>query len=68
MDDKDEILYCGTSTGDIAKVYFGYPEDASQLDPKRPPVLIGCFGKYIGKKVKMPTGCTAECYSQGTKL
>ncbi|KAK6624062.1 hypothetical protein RUM44_010920 [Polyplax serrata] len=61
MDDKDEILYCGTSTGDVAKVYFGQNDEQSETI--RPPVLIGCFGKYIGKKAKMPTGCTAECYS-----
>lgn len=68
MDEKDEIVYCGTSTGDVAKVYFGYPEDETILEPKRPPVLIGCFGKYKGKKSKSTTGSTADCYSQGKEV
>ncbi|KAL0278596.1 UNVERIFIED_CONTAM: hypothetical protein PYX00_000371 [Menopon gallinae] len=65
MDENDEILYCGTTTGDVAKVYFGYPDNVEIGEPRRPPALIGCFGKYIGKNGRTANGNTAACYSQG---
>lgn len=65
MDDNDEILYCGTSTGDIAKVLTGYSSDVKESELKRAPCLVGCFGRLKIKKGKVKTTYIAECYRQG---
>ncbi|KAF5303922.1 hypothetical protein FQA39_LY01707 [Lamprigera yunnana] len=64
INERDEVCYCGTSTGDILKIRLNYHHDAEVLMPVRPPLMQGCFTK-ISKK-KLAKGCV-ELYAQGVR-
>lgn len=50
---KDEVLYCGTTTGDIMKIKLNYHHDAEVMDPTSPPVMFGCYA-LIDNKPRLP--------------
>ncbi|PNF16695.1 Cilia- and flagella-associated protein 52 [Cryptotermes secundus] len=64
IDEMDMFAYCGTTTGDVVKVKLNYDSDVNILDPVTNPVLLGCFGKYVGRK-KLLAGEEPARYSQG---
>ncbi|XP_021919910.1 cilia- and flagella-associated protein 52 isoform X2 [Zootermopsis nevadensis] len=64
IDELDVFAFCGTTTGDIVKIKLNYDADIDVLDPAATPILLGCFGKYIGKK-RLVTGEEPARYSQG---
>ncbi|KAL1452807.1 hypothetical protein WDU94_007002 [Cyamophila willieti] len=47
----DSYAYCGTTSGDILKLNLNYPSDPNQIKQSSPPVLMGCYGKLVKKKV-----------------
>lgn len=63
-DDRDEVCYCGTSTGDILKVRLNFHHDIEFLQPIKTPALIGCYGRISKNPKKLPAG-TVEMYGQG---
>lgn len=62
---RDEICYCGTSTGDVLKIRLNYHHDSEILEPVKPPMMQGCFTK-ISKK-RLPRG-HVELYQQGQQF
>jgi hypothetical protein len=58
------FAFCGTTTGDIMKIKLNYDPDIDILDSVATPVLLGCFGKYVGKK-QLAAGEEPARYSQG---
>ncbi|KAK9891942.1 hypothetical protein WA026_017425, partial [Henosepilachna vigintioctopunctata] len=63
-DDRDEVCYCGTKTGDILKIRLNFHHDIEILPPVKTPALIGCFGRISKIPKKLPAG-TVEMYEQG---
>lgn len=51
MDRNDEVLYCGTSTGDILKIRLNYHHDRDILDTVQRPIMVGCYGRLDEKKL-----------------
>lgn len=45
VDQRDEMCYCGTVTGDVMKVRLNFHHDAEVLDLVKQPVLVGCYSK-----------------------
>ncbi|XP_069692192.1 cilia- and flagella-associated protein 52 isoform X2 [Periplaneta americana] len=64
VDDWDTFAFCGTTSGDIIKIKLNYDCDVDILDPITAPVLVGCLGKYVGKK-RLAAGEEPARYSQG---
>ncbi|XP_022914302.2 cilia- and flagella-associated protein 52 [Onthophagus taurus] len=64
LNERDEICYCGTSTGDVLKIRLNFHHDVEVLDPVKRPILMGSFSKHPQKP--LPEGCI-ELYSQGIR-
>lgn len=64
MNERDEVCYCGTSTGDILKVRLNFHPNAEILLPVKPPIMQGCFTKMSSKP--LPKGMVA-LYGQGVR-
>lgn len=58
------FAFCGTTTGDIVKIKLNYDHDVNILDPITNPILLGCLGKYAGKK-RLVAGKEPDRYCQG---
>lgn len=67
MDRKDEILYCGTSTGDILKIRLNYHHDKEILDPIQRPIMIGCYARLDEKNIKAKPHERVKLYSMGVR-
>jgi hypothetical protein len=63
----DMFAFCGTTTGDIVKIRLNYDSEVDVLDPVTNPVLLGCFGKYVGR-MKLLAGEEPARYSQGKSV
>ncbi|XP_017884404.1 cilia- and flagella-associated protein 52 [Ceratina calcarata] len=59
IDEKDENIYCGTTSGDIIKARFNVEDDKC-------PVMVGCYTK-IPKHVGKTNGNDVEVYAGGVK-
>ncbi|KAL0107174.1 hypothetical protein PUN28_015593 [Cardiocondyla obscurior] len=66
VDEKDEIVYCGTSSGDIIKARLNLRDDVQCGEPSRLPVLIGCYSKITRNSRKMKMG-EGDLYAGGVK-
>lgn len=64
VDDRDELCYCGTSTGDVMKIRLNFHHDAEVLEPVKPPLLVACLSKISQKK--LPMGMV-DLYKDGVK-
>lgn len=64
LDERDEICYCGTSTGDVFKIRLNFHHDLEILDPVKRPIMVGCFSKISNKR--LPKG-TADLYKCGVR-
>nr|CAD7432825.1 unnamed protein product [Timema monikensis] len=64
IDERDDFLFCGSTTGDIMKVKLNYSHDVRAHEPVKKPVLLGCYGKYGGKK-KLLSGEPSERFRNG---
>lgn len=62
LNERDEVCYCGTSTGDVLKIRLNFHHDVEVLDPVKTPILVGCFSKISQKK--LPEG-SVELYQEG---
>lgn len=57
LDERDEMCYCGTSTGDILKIKLNFHHDPDVLDLLKKPVVMGCFARIAQKK--LPKGAVS---------
>ncbi|XP_076292526.1 cilia- and flagella-associated protein 52 [Lasioglossum baleicum] len=67
VDDKDEYIYCGTTSGDIVKTRLNRIETNGKEPSSVYPVMIGCYSKMPrngARNNKTPTG---EVYAGGVK-
>ncbi|XP_044270982.1 cilia- and flagella-associated protein 52 [Tribolium madens] len=64
VNERDEVCYCGTATGDVLKIRLNYHHDPDVLIPAKHPMTVGCFTR-ISKK-KLPEG-KVDLYSLGVK-
>ncbi|KAL6443642.1 hypothetical protein ACFW04_001630 [Cataglyphis niger] len=67
VDERDEIVYCGTSSGDIINARLNLRDDlGSGESPARSPVMIDCYSKITRDKRKMKTG-EGDLYAGGVR-
>ncbi|XP_070166598.1 cilia- and flagella-associated protein 52 isoform X2 [Polyergus mexicanus] len=67
VDERDEIVYCGTSSGDIINARLNLRDDLGCGEsPTRSPVMIGCYSKITRDKRKMKTG-EGDLYAGGVR-
>ncbi|KAI4470193.1 wd-40 repeat protein [Holotrichia oblita] len=64
LNERDEICYCGTTTGDVLKIRLNFHHDIDILEPTKKPMMVGCFAKISRKK--LPEG-VVDLYSQGVR-
>ncbi|XP_034936102.1 cilia- and flagella-associated protein 52 [Chelonus insularis] len=64
IDDKDEVAYWGTSSGDIIETRLNFDRDINILEPVKPPVLVGCYSKIPSDIKKLKTG-VGDLYAAG---
>ncbi|KAL1517593.1 hypothetical protein ABEB36_001334 [Hypothenemus hampei] len=62
--ERDEVLYCGTTTGDVLKIRLNFHHDMEILVPVRTPCLTGCFAKISKKKLMRGS---VDLYQQGVR-
>lgn len=51
LDERDEICYCGTTTGDILKIRLNFHHDVEILEPVKRPTIIGCYTRISRRKL-----------------
>ncbi|XP_071650715.1 cilia- and flagella-associated protein 52 [Temnothorax longispinosus] len=66
VDERDEIIYCGTSSGDIITARLNLRGDLQCGEPARLPVMIGCYSKITRDPRKMKTG-EGDLYAGGVR-
>ncbi|XP_039306086.1 cilia- and flagella-associated protein 52 [Solenopsis invicta] len=66
VDEMDEIIYCGTSSGDIIKARLNLRDDLQCGEPMRLPVMIGCYSKITRDPRKMKVG-EGDLYAGGVR-
>lgn len=66
VDERDEIAYCGTSSGDIIKARLNLRDDLQYGEPTRLSVLIGCYSKITRDPRKMKMG-EGDLYAGGVR-
>ncbi|XP_011860734.1 PREDICTED: cilia- and flagella-associated protein 52 [Vollenhovia emeryi] len=66
VDERDEIVYCGTSSGDIIKARLNLRDDLQRGEPARSPVMIGCYSKITRDPRKIKTG-EGDLYAGGVR-
>ncbi|XP_050310647.1 cilia- and flagella-associated protein 52 [Anthonomus grandis grandis] len=62
--ERDEVLYCGTTTGDVMKVRLNFHHDMEILEPVRTPSVVGCFARITKKKLRRGS---VDLYQQGVR-
>jgi hypothetical protein len=50
VDNRDEIMYVGTKSGDIVKVYLNCPNDINSIEREKNPVLLSVGARWNPKK------------------
>lgn len=51
LNERDDVCFCGTSTGDVLKVRMNFHHDLDYLEPVKTPSLVGCFSKVVRRKL-----------------
>lgn len=64
LNERDEVCFCGTSTGDVLKIRLNFHHDAEIVEPVKPPILVGCFSKITKKKLSPGS---VELYQDGVR-
>ncbi|KAJ8682769.1 hypothetical protein QAD02_018561 [Eretmocerus hayati] len=64
VDARDELAYCGTTSGDIIKARLNYHHSLEQMEPVQPPVMVGCYSK-ISKDAKNRKNGIGDLYCGG---
>lgn len=64
LDERDEMCYCGTSTGDVLKIKLNFHHDPDILTLNKKPSIVGCFARISNKK--LPKG-KVDLYENGIR-
>lgn len=64
IDDRDEIMYAGTMSGDVVKVGLNCHPDPTVISRDKSPILLGCYGRH---NLKKPPGKDCEKYKNGVR-
>ncbi|XP_072398730.1 cilia- and flagella-associated protein 52 [Diabrotica undecimpunctata] len=51
INERDEVCFCGTTTGDVLKIRLFFHHDSDVLEPTKQPSVIGCYAKLSKKKL-----------------
>lgn len=43
---EDEVMYVGTKSGDVVKIYLNCSDDSSQAASDKIPTLLGCYARH----------------------
>ncbi|CAG9771369.1 unnamed protein product [Ceutorhynchus assimilis] len=62
--ERDEVLYCGTSTGDVLKIKLNFHHDLDIVEPVKTPCVVGCFARISKKKLRRGS---VDLYQQGVR-
>ncbi|VEN44166.1 unnamed protein product [Callosobruchus maculatus] len=62
--ERDELCYCGTTSGDVLKIRLNFHHDPEVLDPVKQPSVIGCWARLSRKK--LPRG-VVDLYQCGVR-
>uniref|UniRef100_A0AAR5QBT5 Cilia- and flagella-associated protein 52 n=2 Tax=Dendroctonus ponderosae TaxID=77166 RepID=A0AAR5QBT5_DENPD len=62
--ERDEMMYCGTTTGDILKIRLNFHHDMEILEPVKTPCVVGCFARISKKKLRRGS---VDLYQQGVR-
>ncbi|XP_033214213.1 cilia- and flagella-associated protein 52 isoform X2 [Belonocnema kinseyi] len=66
INNRDEVAYCGTASGDIIKARLNYYHNMEHMEPVQSPIMIGCYSKIPKDPRKMKTGM-GDLYPGGVK-
>jgi cilia- and flagella-associated protein 52 len=61
---RDEVMYVGTKSGDVVKIFLNCNDDTSQTSSDKIPTLLGCYGKH---KPNKPIGKDCEKFENGVR-
>ncbi|CRK95621.1 CLUMA_CG009079, isoform A [Clunio marinus] len=64
VDARDEIMYVGTKSGDVVKIYLNCNDNSSSNTSDKIPILLGCFARHNPKK---PFGKDCEKFENGVR-
>lgn len=64
VNSRDDIMYVGSKSGDIIKVYLNCPNDINSIEREKTPVLLGCFARHNPNK---PHGKDCEKFENGVR-
>lgn len=57
LDERDEMCYCGTSTGDVLKIKMNFYHDPDIVELTKRPIVTGCYARITKKK--LPKGAVS---------
>ncbi|XP_066256318.1 cilia- and flagella-associated protein 52 [Euwallacea similis] len=62
--EQDDVMFCGTSTGDVLKIRLNFHQDVEILEPVKTPCVVGCFARITKKKLRRGS---VDLYQQGVR-
>ncbi|XP_058791457.1 cilia- and flagella-associated protein 52 [Phymastichus coffea] len=64
VDERDELAYCGTTSGDIVVARLNYHHDLERAEPAQPPLMVGCYSRISSSPKNRRLG-VGDLYSGG---
>jgi cilia- and flagella-associated protein 52 len=64
VDDRDEVMYVGTKSGDVVKIFLNCSDDGMSSQVDKNPTLLGCYGRHNPNK---PYGKDCEKFENGVR-
>lgn len=65
VNEQDEVMYVGTKSGDVVKIYLNCSDDSSQAGAsEKIPTLLGCFARHNPLR---PYGKDCEKFGNGVR-
>ncbi|CAH1965474.1 unnamed protein product [Acanthoscelides obtectus] len=61
VNERDELCYCGTTSGDVLKIRLNFHHDPEILEPVKQPSVIGCWARLSRKKLPRGVVDLYEC-------
>ena len=50
VNEQDDVMYVGTKSGDVVKIYLNCNDDSSQATSDKIPTLLGCYARHNPSK------------------
>lgn len=64
VNEEDEVMYVGTKSGDVVKIYLNCSDDSSQASADKIPTLLGCYARHNPLK---PFGKDCDKFENGVR-